>query len=114
MTVADDLFCKRCDNLVMYPPCRCQPFKVKRLERGYEDEQPETVYALDPEFAAEKWAEEYDSDAGERRLLNGAAMAVEVTAPDGEATRYDLHGESVPTYYARKQRRSGDNGTDGR
>lgn len=103
--MSNDLWCGKCGRFTMYPPCTCKTYKVKRLERGYENEEPEEVYGFDPQSAAEKWAEEYDEDSGERCILNGLEMDIEVISPDGSAIQYSLSGETVPQYHAREKRR---------
>ena len=98
-----DLWCQKCSGFVLHPPCRCKPFQIKRTDKGYEGEEPETVYAIDPEYAAEKWAEEYDRE-GDYLILNGRDMTLHVTEPDGTEHTYEITGESVPTYHARERK----------
>lgn len=99
-----DLWCKKCSGFILHSKCYCQPFKVKRLERGYENEEPEVVHAMDAERAAEKWAEEYDRDSGDYRILSGVDFSLAVESSDGSTAVYDIDAESVPTYHARERK----------
>lgn len=100
-----DLFCNRCTRFTMYPPCNCVAYKIKRLEKGYEEEEPEEMWGHDPEQVAERWAEEYDQN-DDYDILHGDDKEVEVIAPDGSAVQYVLTGETVAQYHAHEKRKS--------
>lgn len=59
--------------------------------------------ADDAEEAAENYAERYDRD-GDYTIAGTGSGRVWVKGPDGTVTRWEVHGESVPTYYARAAR----------
>ena len=63
-------------------------------------------YARYADDAAEKAAEQYDSDSAEYDILqqgeSGDYIAWVKASEDAEPKKYDLVGESVPTYHARE------------
>jgi hypothetical protein len=60
------------------------------------------VRATHAEYAAEKWAEQYDIDAAEGVICGGHREPVVVVRRDGDETRqrFRVSGEFVPRYSA--------------
>jgi hypothetical protein len=89
-------WCKTCGNFKMFDSHLCPPaFKCLPEGETYE----ETIYARDAETAAEKYAEQFDSEY-DYSILRGTAMRMQVTSPDGEVSYFEVTGESVPEYSA--------------
>lgn len=64
-------------------------------------EDARTGEALDPGHAAELWAE-LDDATGDYLIVGGEVAEVVVRDPGGAETRWKVHGETVPTYYAKE------------
>ena len=56
------------------------------------------VHAPDPESAAEKWAEKYDSE-GDYPVLDGGPITVRVADSDGTVTHWKITAEASVNYY---------------
>jgi hypothetical protein len=75
---------------------KCPPKWYARLEEGYEWQ---AVYAYDSEEAAEKFAEEADSDSGMEASNGGRhEFNVEITPIDVEGYVYIFHFEVFTIY----------------
>lgn len=95
--------CPRC-AAYGYLPHDCKAYKCAIEEPG----EPYwcTVYALDAERAAEKYADEYDCGGDYTILKQGEAGETYILVRDGENNaaeheRFHVTGEAVPQYRAR-------------
>lgn len=96
--------CTTCGNWMMFPKShRCPPaFQVLCADEKWDDDEwawASTYYAHDAEAAAEKFAEDYDSN-GDYTCVSGNDLTVDVRNAEGVVTRWTVHGESVPSYSA--------------
>ena len=98
-------FCDRCNgwsvNLTHHrcpPTWTCEPADSFNYGEGYQQK----VIAHDAELAAEKFAENWDSE-GDYDILRGREFGVKVTAADGAETFWEVTGESVPNYTAMRR-----------
>lgn len=69
---------------------------------GYGDGYDREIFARDPEFAAEKFAEEWDSEEY-HMLRTNSELSVRVVSPSGDVSFWSVTAESVPTYNAYPQ-----------
>lgn len=61
------------------------------------------IFANDFDYAAEEWAEEYDSyDSDYFLAKGGTTLIVEVKDSNGVIKRFEVSGETVAKYYARE------------
>lgn len=73
-------------------------------ETGTVEDDAQTFCAFDAEGAAKKWAEHEDWTSEEYSIVSGHSTPV-VCVRDiatGELTRWEVSGESVPSYRARQ------------
>jgi len=77
------------------------PHKCPPIMTVWESQYPEDTseyYEVDPQYAAEAFAEEWDQD--EHTLLGGTELTVHVQDDEGKVTRWTVTGEAVPQYSA--------------
>jgi hypothetical protein len=101
-------FCKICDEYVY--ECHggkhahvCPPtFLVWQDGCHGANDDGDKVYALDHKTAAEKWAEQDDSDSAEYAIVHGnpATVRVRVEADACDEKWFRVEGEAVPSYSA--------------
>jgi hypothetical protein len=93
--------CPRCKrHLILVDVCNCQRFEVQQPWRGAASEGNWCeVYAYDAEAAAERFAEQSDSDGDYTIIQNGSAE-MWVRDADDNVTRWSIEAESVPEYRA--------------
>jgi hypothetical protein len=92
--------CNRCGAfLVTLATHQCTP-TWRVFDADYcEEEDAKEVCARDAKDAAIKYADRFDSDHHEYGILQHG-ITVTVIGPDGARTRFNLTGESVPSYWA--------------
>lgn len=92
--------CRRCEAFaVKVASHRCPPtYRVFDPDFSEEANAVE-VPARSAEDAAVRYADRYDSDHHEMGILRHG-VTVTVIGPDGGRTRFNLTGESVPSYSA--------------
>lgn len=81
----------------------CPPiFEVRFADTKNYGDRWDDVRETSAESAAEKFAEEYDQSNEYNILQQGdrCEEVIEVRDRDGTVTRWRVHGESVPHYYA--------------
>ncbi len=66
-----------------------------------EEEDARPIEATCPDYAAEKWAEEDDSNSAEYSISKGNAATVCVKSPDGTVNKYVIHGKLDPKLLGR-------------
>lgn len=97
-------YCPRCKDYKFSGPslCNCQ-----RFEGGvpWKDDVTDwhEVYAMDAEDAAEKCAEEFDSD-GDYTIIKHGSGEIWTRDKDGLVQKWDIEAEAVPSYSARQKR----------
>lgn len=96
--------CAKCDNWMMFPDShRCPPkFEVIDADGGYGDDPwrwAKTIYAHQPDDAAEKYADESDCE-GDYTIIRGSPATILVRDSQGNVTHWEVSGESVPSYTA--------------
>lgn len=102
MTPANYRRCPVCDTFAWMDRHVCPSVWMCRLEGN--DNDWSTIYALDPEDAAERFAEQYDS-GGEYTIVREGEARVEVQLQDRETIKlFEVTAESVPQYSAREIR----------
>lgn len=90
--------CCNCDEIAWLEH-KCKPrFEVRCEEEGY-DWKP--IFASDFDYAAEQWAEYYDSEDCDYFLAKGSCITVEVKDSEGVIKKFEVSGETVPKYHAR-------------
>jgi hypothetical protein len=95
-------WCKTCDNFMLFPNShRCPP--AFECENDYHGSH--VIRAIDSRAAAEKFADECDSN-GDYTCVQGSPMLVKVTAADGTVEHFEVEGESVPSYTAYRREQS--------
>jgi hypothetical protein len=98
-----DHFCRVCGRM-KFSGHICPPAFACRFAdlKNHGDEWTVNIRAGDAETAAEKFAEEYDIYNEYSILTQGdrCEEIVEVRDHDGVITRWSIHGESIPHYYA--------------
>lgn len=95
--------CTKCQGWIFFDSHKCPPaFEVRQVYPSGDVDDWRTFYALDAEQAAEKWAERYDS-YGDYTIVQGSPATVDVQDSEGKATRFIVHGESVPSYSAHEE-----------
>jgi len=101
-----DGHCPRCREWKLYPEkCRCQRFEVSEpWQDKVEDGQWGSVYAVDAEEAAEKFAETSDCDSGEYSIIRAGSGEIWTRDKDGNIQKWGITAEAVPTYSAREKR----------
>lgn len=87
---------------------KCQPLWLWLVQcPEYDDETWDEVYAVTAEYAAESWAEEYDTDSHD--MMDGETIVVSVKPHEdnthyntclGDVKKFECRGEAVPTYTA--------------
>ncbi len=100
--------CKTCHNYydilesTFLPAHKCHPaWLVWDPDQGNTVEDARTIYALNAEWAAEKWAEEDDSDSAEYSIAQGTSTVVCVQPKEGgPIEKFKVTGEYEPTYSA--------------
>lgn len=113
MTVGDFERCKICKEWGWFGGTHsnhiCKPpWEVRGEWQDANDWR--TIHAIDAETAAEKFADEYDSEGGEYAIVQGHGDYFVLTRkpkdPDAETDlpfeRWSVEGESVPQYSATK------------
>lgn len=97
--------CPRCKEWKLYRDnCTCQRFECAQPWNGIvSDVSWCEVYAPDAERAAEKFAENSDSDGDYTIIRNGEAE-IWTRDENGTIEKWDIEAESVPSYNARRKR----------
>lgn len=97
--------CSTCNEWVFSKYHKCDPVWLVAIVEG--EEQPADddyceIRASDEEEAAEKGAEEDDSNSGEYSVLEGYGKYVAwvKAAVDAKPKRFKVTGEAVPQYHA--------------
>lgn len=95
--------CPRCKEWKLYPEnCRCKRFEVgEPWHDKIEDDQWNSIYAVDAEEAAEKFAETSDCDSGEYSMVRAGSGEIWTRDEDGDVSKWHITAEAVPTYHAR-------------
>jgi len=88
--------CDQCHKIIFTDTCLCKRFEVNCEWYGVENE---VIWALDEE-AAEKWAEELDSDGDYPIISSGKPTEVLITNSEGETKKFEVIGEAEPQYTA--------------
>lgn len=105
--------CPRCRTFLRDPlACRCQLFQAQNdwshagapFTKPPEDGNWSDVYAQDAEAAAEKFAEDSDSD-GDYTIVRRGSGDVWVRDCENNVTCWSIEAESVPTYNATEVKR---------
>jgi hypothetical protein len=92
--------CETCKEWVFFDSHRCPPkYQVRQVWPNGDVDDWRDFYARDPEEAAEKWAERYDS-YGDYTIVNGSSAIVDVMDEEETVTKFEVTGESVPSYRA--------------
>lgn len=92
--------CPRCRRFVKLSAHKCPPIhRVWCEDRDELEVDARPVYASDAEEASTEWAK-LDDSRGDYAIVRGSEAIVCVRSPDGEITRWVVHGESVPQYSA--------------
>lgn len=83
-------------------PHQCSPvWEARVVTSRPDDSEWEAVHARDAEQAAEKFAEQHDSNCGDYPILNSGEETVEVRREGAaESQRFEVRAESVPQYHA--------------
>lgn len=68
---------------------------------GEEEADGRRINASDAEYAAQRWAERYDSN-GDGLLRNGDSEEIMVKGSDGVVTKFRVGAEPSVQYYARE------------
>lgn len=93
--------CKTCGAFFVNEFHKCPPIWLCWIEYNQEECDAREVHAYSADAAAEKYAEDYDSDSGEYSIVSGRAESVCVVKDRaGKILRFALSGESVPRYSA--------------
>lgn len=97
--------CPTCGGYLYGRPSNhvCPPMFECRFDEQWKDDRDwRETYARDAESAAEKFAEEYDCENEYNILRQGerCEQVIEVRSTDGTITRWNIHAESLPHYYA--------------
>ena len=94
-------WCSVCGNFLYSSGHKCPP---KWLVWDAEDESESdarVIYAINPDDAAELWAERDDSDSAEYSIVSGHKVTVFVKDPQlNTMKQFSVTGESVPEYHA--------------
>lgn len=101
--MSDTRQCSTCDGWIYGDAYHCCPPKwlVWSADSGEDDARE--IYATDESDAAEKWAEREDLNSAEYSIVRGNSVTVCVRGTvAGAVTRFDVSGESVPSYSARE------------
>jgi hypothetical protein len=103
--------CPKCGQWSLFPEShQCPPEWRCWEEENETAEDGSTVRARCAETAAEKYAEEYDSE-GDYMIVHGTDATICVRAKaGGDVERFQVSGEVVPQYHARKLGEKGDSG----
>lgn len=108
--------CERCRSFVWDGQCKCVRFLCGIPFRDKIDgpDDLHVVWATDAESAAEKFAEDYDSN-GDYTIIKNGSGEVWVIDVDDNQTKWSIEAESVPEYRAYEkvtpaQRQGNDNG----
>lgn len=98
--------CPRCHEFkVIAIKCYCQPFGCAINWNGtVGDDAYETVYAVDAEAAAEKFAEDDDGNSGEYTIARNGHGEVWTRDGAGLVQRWMVQAEQVVHYHARAKR----------
>lgn len=99
MSISD--WCGNCKELILLShPHKCKPrFEVRCEEEGYEWRP---VFASDFDYAAEEWAERYDSEDCDYFLAKGSTLVVEVKDSNEVIKKFEVSGEVTTRYSARE------------
>ena len=89
--------CPVCGEFAWFAGHRCPPEYTVSIE----DAADMRVRASDPEQAAERAVDRWDSESSEYSCVSGRDVEVTVTDDFGIALRFEVSGESVPEYTAR-------------
>lgn len=95
------LQCERCRrHLIFVDVCHCKRFECAMPWRNAVSPGDwHDVYAFDAEAAAEKFAEQCDSD-GDYTIIKNGTGEVWVRDSDDNTTRWSIEAEAVPNYSA--------------
>jgi hypothetical protein len=74
-------------------------FEWRHLDQWTRDEDWQEVQAHDAWLAAKAGADRYDSE-DRHMIMSGACHMFEVRDEDGKTTRWIVHAEACPIYYA--------------
>lgn len=100
--------CRRCEAFaVKVDSHRCPPTYRVFAPDFSEEENAVEVPAHSAEDAAVRYADRYDSDHHEMGILRDG-LTVTVIAPTGARARFNLTGESVPSYSAEEVEADGE------
>lgn len=78
----------------------CPPLFGVRCDDNHGPDEWVEIRAVDPEQAAEKWAESEDQNGDYLIVAQRSKPTVDVRSTTGEVTRWQVSGEAVPQYYA--------------
>lgn len=92
--------CSNCKEF-MWEKHKCKPMFEVRCEKEGHDWKP--IFAVDFDFAAEQWTDEYDSYDSDYFIAGrGGCIEVEVKDSEGVIKKFDVSGEMVAKYHARE------------
>ena len=101
-----DARCDECGEWTSLPAShKCPPrWRVWCPDEGETAEDARTFYGRGADDAAEKWAEDDDSQSTEYRIVSGKREPVVCvqSVEGGDVLRFSVAGESVPSYTARE------------
>ena len=90
--------CPHCQGWTSSPSHKCPPIWEVRLHETKWEEDWSEIHALDPEGAAERFAEQCDQ-GGDYNIIRSGSAEIEVRKPgSAEVFIVDIAAESVPEY----------------
>ena len=93
-------WCATCEEYE-YGTHECNPSFLVWSEDDSDESDATTVYAIDHECAAERWAEDDDCNSADYSIVSGNPATVSVRSiKDGSLMRFKVTGESEPVYSA--------------
>ncbi len=96
--------CNRCQGYPIKGTCACRTFDVAIADRGeVEDCSWQQIRARDAEDAAEEFAERYDVDSAEYRIVRTGSAEIWTRDDLGTVQKWEIDAEPVPTYNAREK-----------
>ncbi len=97
--------CPICDARIYaydMPPHRCLPRYLVWCPEHSDRDDAVAFYTYGPESACATWAERDDAQ-GDYDIVGGCPALVCVEDPEGVVTRWQVSGETVPEYTARRE-----------